>query len=142
LVLLGCVDGARFSWWRYCSKIETNKNKGCDEMSYSYAIMLVGTGLINAAVIGVVALFFRKQLRKNDLYNERTERRAKTREEESRLSMKLMSANTNLAISTGIALKEKRVNGKMDAALLQAEKAQLEYFEFINRLAASQVAKT
>ena len=111
-------------------------------MSYSYAIMLVGTGLINAAVIGVVALFFRKQLRKNDLYNERTERRAKTREEESRLSMKLMSANTNLAISTGIALKEKRVNGKMDAALLQAEKAQLEYFEFINRLAASQVAKT
>jgi len=53
--------------------------------------------------------------------------------------MRLMSANSSLASATGIALKEGRVNGKMDAALISAAEAQDEYFAFVNKLASSQI---
>ncbi len=52
------------------------------------------------------------------------------------LSMGLMSANTSLTIATAIAVKEGHVNGKMDAALKSAYKAQRVYYNFINAVAA------
>ena len=53
--------------------------------------------------------------------------------------MRLMSANTSLAVATGLALKEGRVNGKMDIALAEAGQAQADYFKFINEIAAGQM---
>lgn len=106
----------------------------------SYAIIIGGFGLIQAVVVAIVAGLFSRENKKRADDNAKIEKRAAIRAEESQLAMRLMSANTSLAVATGLALKEERVNGKMDIALAEAGKAQADYFKFINGIASSQMS--
>jgi len=105
-----------------------------------YTIVIGIFGLTQAVVVSVIAGLFGRESKKRKADNSKQERRSEIRAEESRLAMALMSANARLASATGIALKEGRVNGKMDLALEEAEKAQVEYHKFINKVASKQVA--
>ena len=103
-------------------------------------LILSAFALMQAISVAVIAGLFRRESKKRKEANEKAETHAKNRAKESRLAMKLMSANTKLASATGIALKENRVNGEMDKALEAAEKAQTEYHEFINSVASDKLA--
>jgi hypothetical protein len=70
----------------------------------------------------------------------KVEKRAHIRAKEGRLAMKLMSANTGLALATAIAVKDQKINGEMDTALTEARKAQREYYDFINDIASEKMA--
>jgi len=114
-------------------------------------LVIGGLGFLQAVIVAIIAGLFSRENKKRIADNKVTEekrakeaakveKRAALRAEESRLAMRLMSANTSLAVATGMALKEGRVNGKMDAALKEAAMAQADYFKFINEVAATQMA--
>lgn len=96
--------------------------------------------LAQGATVAIIAGLFQRENKKRVEDNKKVEKRAAIRAEESRLAMRLMSANTSLACATGMALKEARTNGKMDIALAEAGQAQEDYFKFINGLASTQMA--
>ena len=96
--------------------------------------------LAQGITVAVIAGMFDRENKKRTAENAKIEKRAARRAEESRLSMRLMSANTSLAVATGMALKEGRSNGKMDIALAEAGQAQADYFKFINSVASEQMA--
>lgn len=114
-------------------------------------LVVGGLGLLQAMAVAIIAGLFSRENKKRIAENKaadekraeetaKIEKRAALRAEESRLAMRLMSANTSLAVATGMALKEKRTNGKMDAALTEAAGAQADYFKFINSVASTQMA--
>jgi hypothetical protein len=88
----------------------------------------------------VMAGLFALEVRNRNARDKHNEAREKMREEESLLAMKLMSANTNLGIATGMAVRDGRTNGGMTDALKEAEQAKKEYYAFINRVATHQIA--
>ena len=100
--------------------------------NFSYAVVIGGIGLVfglvQAAVIAIVAVLFGRENKKRAAEKAKAERCAAIRAEESQLAMCLMSANTSLAVATGMALKEGRVNGKMDMAFAETGKVQVDYF--------------
>ena len=96
--------------------------------------------LVQGATVAIIAGLFQRENKKRIAENARVEKRAAVRAEESRLAMRLMSANTSLAVATGLALKEGRTNGKMELALAEAGQAQADYFKFINNIASTQMA--
>ena len=106
----------------------------------SYPIIIAGFGGIQAVVVAIIVGLFNRENHKRAADNAKIEKRAAIRAEESLLSMRLMAANTSLAVATGIALKENRTNGKMDIALAEAGKAQDDYFKFINSIASTQMS--
>jgi len=106
----------------------------------SYAIIIGIFGLIQAVVVAIVAGLFSRENKKRADETAKIDKRAAIRAEESRLAMCLMSANTSLAVATGLALKEGRTNGKMELALTEAGKAQADYFKFINGVASTQMS--
>ena len=112
----------------------------CAMGNISYALILGVLGFLQAVSVAIIAGLFNRETRKRRADTEKHEKRAATRAEESRLAMKLMSANASLACATAIALKEGHTNGKVDKALKDAEKAQREYYDFINGVASSQMA--
>ena len=111
-------------------------------MNYELIYPITGSFFlfIQGITVAIIAGFFSRESKKRLVDNEKLEKRAAIRAEESRLAMRLMSANTSLAVATGMALKEGRTNGKMDIALAEAGKAQEDYFKFINSLASKQMS--
>ena len=101
-------------------------------------VSLVGAGQV--IVVAVIVGLFNRERKHNKIENEKVEKRAALRAEESRLAMKLMSANTGLAMVTSLAVKNGKINGEMEQALANAKAAQREYYDFINRIAAKQFA--
>jgi len=96
--------------------------------------------LAQGVTVAIIAGMFGREDKKRKEENEKIEKRASIRAEESRLAMRLMSANTSLAVATGLALKEGRTNGKMELALTEAGIAQADYFAFINGIASAQMS--
>ena len=96
-------------------------------------------GFLQTTALVVISGLFGLESKRRKKDSEKIEKRAAVRAEESRLAMQLMSANARLASATGIALQEGRTNGKMETALKDADKAQSEYYAFINRVAATQM---
>ena len=90
------------------------------------------------AVIEIIAAKDRKAAKEN---SKKTEARAAVRAEENRLSMQMMNASLGLGFATALALEQHKLNGEMHAAKAAAEKAQKEYQEFLQRVAAKEVAK-
>lgn len=72
---------------------------------------------------------------------KRAEENTKRRAEESRLSMELLSASCRLGMVTAKAVIHQQVNGDIEAAMSQAEAAQIEYDKFLRKI-ASQHATT
>jgi hypothetical protein len=99
-------------------------------------IVLAIIGAAGTIIVAFIGADNRREYKKRKEYREKADKRAAIRTEESRLAMNLISANTNLGIVTGIAVKNGEVNGEMDKAVQKAEKAQSEYFKFVNGMAA------
>jgi len=68
--------------------------------------------------------------------------RAALRAEESLLSMQMLSATMNLSVATAIAVRDKKVNGVMERALDDADQTAKSYRDFVDKVAAKQIAKS
>lgn len=100
--------------------------------------------VINAIVLVVVALIGRDQKAEHVKAEEaraKAEARAKTREEESRLSMDLMEATSELSDVIAIAVSGGKVNGNVEDARETARIARQNYHDFLRKQAAHNVAK-
>ena len=100
--------------------------------------IISATSLIIVAIIGKEQ---RVEHGKTAKAREREEKRAKIRETESRLSMDLMEATSELAEVTAIAVSGGHINGNMEAARERAKVARENYHDFIHDLAAKNVTK-
>ena len=89
--------------------------------------------------VAIIAWLLDRESKKRKAESDKLDKRAEIRVEESRLSMNLMSAIAKLTSVTAVAMKEGHTNGKMDRALADVEKAQGEYYNFINRIASKQM---
>lgn len=72
---------------------------------------------------------------------KRTEARAERREEESRLSMDLMLATSEMTDVLCLALQGGQINGNVEKARQKGEDAREAYRAFLRNQAAHQVAK-
>lgn len=72
---------------------------------------------------------------------ERVERRAATRERESRLSMEMMAATCALSLVAAKKLTGMHTNGDVEEAMDKALAAQEDYADFVRDVAAHQVVK-
>lgn len=106
-------------------------------MSISIAII----GLLQAVTVAIVGGLFSRGNRKTKGSTEQTEKHIRLKAEESRLSMKMASANMRLSVQTARALKTNNFNGQLDSALREAEEIQQEYYNFINNLVAVEISK-
>jgi len=109
-------------------------------------------GLIQAiavAVIGVISvrnINQRKKLADREFeyqkeINERVEKRAKLRAEESRLSMEMMIATLNLSEAIAIAERDNKQNDIITSALNGAVKTRENYTQFVNKVVSDHIAK-
>jgi hypothetical protein len=105
------------------------------------ALVITVIGSIQTLAVAVIGGLFARDSKKRKLQLDDVATRALLRAEESRLSMKLLSADVSLTMATARAVKEGRANGKMDAALALAEVAEAEYYAFVNAVAAKQLTK-
>jgi hypothetical protein len=109
-------------------------------MDFDHAIIIAGVGFLQAIAVAIIAGLFARESKNRKKSHEHAEKRAKLRAKESLLTMKLMSANNQLASATGRAVKDGHTNGEMEEALAEAQKAQNEYYNFINNIAAEHMA--
>lgn len=112
-------------------------------MTVELWITLIGI-IINAIVLVVVALIGRSQKSEHDKAEEaraKAEARAATRETESRLSMDMMEATSELSDVIAIAVSGGKVNGNVESARERAKIARQNYHDFLRQQAAHNVAK-
>jgi len=107
-------------------------------MSAYWQYIIPGVFAAIVAIIEAVAARDRKTLKDG---RERDERRAADRAEESRLSMRMMDAMLELEIATALAVEGGKLNGEMTAAKRKANEAADTYHEFVEKIAARQIAK-
>jgi len=105
------------------------------------AIIIAAMAFTQACVVALIGGMFNRESKKKREDQSRADNRAEIRAKEGLLSMRLVSANMNLAIAIAVAVQEGKTNGKMAAALIEAEKAQQEYYDFINSVATSHIKK-
>jgi hypothetical protein len=103
------------------------------------------TDTIISAIATVICAFIGAlvtiETRKRKRQYEKTEARAGLRAEESRLSMKMMSASIELGEATAIAVSGGKINGEMERARASAKKAREEYDALLERVAAREISK-
>ena len=107
-------------------------------MQYEIVISIIGA--MQAVVIAIVYGISHRETKRRKLDNDRVERRALCRAEESLLAMRLMSANTSLSMATAIAVREGKSNGEMEKAIIDAKAAQQEYYDLVNKIASKELA--
>ena len=105
-----------------------------------HAIIIGVLGFFQAVSVAVIGGLFARNSRKQKETYANTERSSKLRAKESLMSMKLMAANNSLAQVMARAIRDGKTNGEMEEALVGAEKAQREYYEFINNIASEHMA--
>ena len=105
-----------------------------------HLLIIAVIGFIQAVSVAIIGGLLSRESKKRKASQEHAEKRAKVRAKESLLTMKLMSANNQLAAATGRAVRDGHTNGEMEEALVEAQKAQHEYYNFINNLAAEHMA--
>lgn len=93
--------------------------------------------LITAASGIIVALLSISIKRAND----KSERRAKVRQKESLLSMKMIDASMQLAIVSANALMDYKNNGNVEQAYKAANEATAEYQAFMQEVTAHEIGK-
>lgn len=96
---------------------------------------------LSAVCVAILTGLFARDTRRRKTREDEQDARAKIRAEESRLSMQLMSASVKLGVATAMAVEQQKFNGEMHDARESAEKAQKEYWAFINRTAAGEITK-
>lgn len=103
-----------------------------------WAVIVPALAAIVVAVVESIAASERKA---NKEEREKQESRAERRAEETQLSMQLSSANLQLSIVTANALTGGHNNGNVERAREAAEQAETAYNEFLQKIAAKEVAK-
>ncbi|MCL2709208.1 MAG: hypothetical protein FWF03_08855 [Defluviitaleaceae bacterium] len=103
-------------------------------------IALAVVGCFQTLAVAFIGAFFARSSAAQKRSIEKAETRAILRSEESKLSMKLMSACVNLGVATARAMKEGKVNGKIDSSLINAELADGEYHDLIKAIAAKEIS--
>ena len=96
---------------------------------------------IQVIAVAVIGGMFQRSEKRNKKEREKADNRAASRAKESRLAMCLVSASAGLSRATAIAVKNNVFNGDTERALEVHEKAQREYFKYINELAAEQLTE-
>jgi ABC-type nitrate/sulfonate/bicarbonate transport system ATPase subunit len=96
--------------------------------------------IFEAVILAVIAGLFARNSMKQKAMTKKVEERAALRQQESLLAIRLMSANVNLGIATAVSVKNNEVNGFMDTALKEAEKASEAYQTFLKEIAAKQMS--
>ena len=104
------------------------------------AIIVAIIACFQAISVAIIVGLFAREAKKRQKAHDHNEQRAKIRARESLLSMNMQSASIGLAIVTGCAVRDGKTNGKMETALEEAEKAQQEYYKFINSIAAERMS--
>jgi hypothetical protein len=95
-----------------------------------------------AAIIAAAALIIVAVIETGNKRRRKTEEtRRERRERESRLSIELMSACTDLAYVTSLAVTGGHTNGNVEAAQEKARKAQEDYEDFLRDEIAHAVSK-
>lgn len=97
--------------------------------------------VVPAALAAVAAIISAYIAAHSKAAEKRSEARAARREEESRLSMEMLSANMDLAFVTSLAVTGGHTNGNVEAAQKRAAAAQEKYEKFLREQAAHQVCK-
>lgn len=95
---------------------------------------------VTVVVVALIGALGATDLRRKNRQEKRLVSRAQLRADESRLSMKMMSAAIDLGVATAIAVEEGRTNGEMKLAREHARAVRAEYDAFINKVAANEVA--
>lgn len=113
--------------------------KGCVKMhGIELSDIMASISAILVATIGALATInFKRQKRREEI----NEQQMKLREEESRLSMKIMMATVALASATAIAIEQGKLNGEMKEAKEKAIDAQAAYGAFMAKIAVHEVNK-
>ena len=106
-------------------------------MSMEIAIL----GFLQAVTVAVIGGLFARESKRRNKELSVVDARAIIRAEESRLSMKLMSASVGLGTATAKAVRDGHTNGTMEAALEEAESVKREYYNFVNTVASKQIAE-
>lgn len=94
---------------------------------------------IAAVVVAIIEAIAARDRKRNKADKEAEERRDKERMEESRLSMKMMSATLQLSVVTANALTGGHNNGNVERARKAAEDAEREYQAFLQRIASEEI---
>lgn len=98
--------------------------------------IVTGTfSLIAAVIAGVISIKQIKLNKKIQEENEKMERRAEQRKQESLLAMELSHANTQLTIGVAMALKNGYANGEIEYGLELVNKSSEKYSAFIRQMA-------
>ena len=94
----------------------------------------------NAVIIALISVFGSIMAARQRRSQKNTEAMALRRSRENLLSMRFMSANTDLSVVTALAVQNCEVNGQLDAALAAAKNAQKAYCDYIDELGAAAIA--
>ena len=93
----------------------------------------------NAVIIALISVFGSIMAARQRRSQKDSEAIAMRRSRENLLSMRFMSANTDLSVVTAMAVQNCEINGQMDAALAAAKDAQKAYCDYIDELAAASI---
>ena len=104
-----------------------------------HAIIIAAIVLVQTVAVAVINGIFSRDKKTREAEKQQAEERSILRAEESLLAMEIMSANISLSVEIVHALQEGRTNGKTASALIEAERAQSDYFAFINKIAAQKI---
>ena len=105
------------------------------------AIIIAAITLTQGIAIAIISGMFNRDAKRRKEEQGKADQHAQMCVKESLLSMKLMSANISLTIAIASAIKEGKTNGKMATALAEVEKAQREYYDFIDHTAFHEISK-
>lgn len=94
---------------------------------------------IATVLVALIEYAAARDRRKTKAEREADELRDQERTEESRLSMKMMSATLQLSVVTSNALTGGHNNGNVERAKKAAEEAEKEYQAFLQRVTAQEI---
>lgn len=98
------------------------------------------TAIATIVCAGVGAIVSRSTKEQKE-YNDRVEKRAELRAQESTLNLKMLNANSQLTIGVAMALKRGHCNGEVEEGLKAVQDANKEYTEFLEKIALEKISK-
>lgn len=96
---------------------------------------------VSAILVAWIGARGQKERKKNEEIRRKTEARAKVRERESRLSMDMMAALSELCDVICIAVTGGHTNGNVETAQKKVREAKDAYYAFLKDNAAHDIAK-
>lgn len=105
-------------------------------MTSTIVVFLIGC--TQTLITSILVYYIKKQL---DLRDIKTDKELDARKQEQRLSMAVMITGNKLAKATAMALKRGHTNGEVEEVLDAYDKAEQDYFDFINNQFVENITK-